>query len=357
MSLIFVDGFDYYTTADLAKKWTSVTADGSSTFPTVVTPGRYGSGTGCLKLGIRGTAGVAKGITPRDNFIVGFAFKQDTLLPFDIYLVWCNSDATTPFQQGRLVLNNGVLKYVNGQLASYNQTSLTTITPGVWYYLEFKLKIATSVGANETQVRLNGVTVINVPAGTNTRGDYLNGVNTTDRINISGAASSGTNTNIYVDDLYFADSAGTFNNAFLGDVRIETIYPDGAGSSTQFTPLSGTNWSQVSETPEDGDTSYVSSATPTFKDIYTLGDLSSSPTSIYGIQISTIARKDDAGGRVLAPIVKSGGTEYDHQTTNAFGLADAYTQHLDIWEKNPDGTIVWDYASINALNTGFKIIS
>jgi hypothetical protein len=37
-----------------------------------------------------------------------------------------------------------------------------------------------------------------------------------------------------IDDLYVCDSTGSTNNTFLGDVRVDTVRPIGAGNYSEF---------------------------------------------------------------------------------------------------------------------------
>ena len=70
---------------------------------------------------------------------------------------------------------------------------------------------------------------------------------------------------IYLDDIYVADSSGTFNNDLLGDIRIDNVHPNGAGNYTQFTPSAGANYECVDDNPYDA-ANYVSHITLGEKD-------------------------------------------------------------------------------------------
>ena len=111
-----------------------------------------------------------------------------------------------------------------------------------------------------------------------------------------GCSSSGMN----FDDLYVCDSAGSTNNGFLGDCRIDTIYPSGAGNYTQFTPSTGSNYTCVDETAPNT-TDYVDGATVGDRDSYALGNLSAlSSQTVYGVQVNAAILKDDAGSKSAA---------------------------------------------------------
>ncbi len=97
------------------------------------------------------------------------------------------------------------------------------------------------------------------------------------------------------DDLYVIDDQGSHNTSFLGDCRIETLFPNGAGASSQWTPNSGTNYSRVNEVFTDQDTSYVSTAGVGNRDSYAMGDLSSLPATVFGVQVYANARPKPRG--------------------------------------------------------------
>ena len=353
--LLFVDGFDYYPTADLPKKWASLIPDWQSASPSIVQQGRFGTNTGALQLGGAGTAGLTKTITS-NSIIIGFALKSTNANPGAIVTLTNTSDGQV---QASIALINGVLSYKNGSRNSYSASSNTAVITNTWNYIEVKVTLQASATAGATQIRLNGVVVIDVPVGTNTIGDFIYNTPTFNRLQLCGDSGSSYLQNVVtlLDDLYIADNTTANNNNFLGDIRIETLFPNGPGDSTQFTATTGANWSCVSETPEDGDASYVSGNTPSLLDLYSLADLSSNPTAVHGVQISTIGRKNDAGSRLVSPVLKSGTTNFDHSATNPYGLADGYTQHLDLWELDPNGNIAWTGASINALQLGLKVVS
>src|SRR5262249_10906170 len=125
--------------------------------------------------------------------------------------------------------------------------------PNFWYYLEIGATVATSGGT--ATVRVDGKTVISFTGNTKTAGT----LHSTDAV--SWGFWSPSLTTYSADDLYVCDATGTTNNNFLGDVRIQSLLPNGAGASTQFTPTgSGTNYLNVNDVP-DVATTYNSSST------------------------------------------------------------------------------------------------
>ena len=157
------------------------------------------------------------------------------------------------------------------------------------------------------------------------------------------------------DDLYVLDLSGSVNNDFLGDMRVEAIFPTAPGSHTDFTPIgSGANWSAVDDATIDGDTTYVSGNAIGQMDTYNFADLSSVPSTIKAFQLSMVMRKDDAGGRIVSTQIRSGGNDYT--SGRRLSVGDQYALYLDVWNQNPDGEVAWTGSTINAVQAGVKIV-
>ena len=339
MSLLFMDGFDHYTTANLSKKgW----AAGSSV-NIATTAGRRGSG--CLRGG--GSTGYAASRTflPCSTLVVGFAFAytagggnvSDMLLQLidlgygqvNIYL---NSDGTLSVRRGTTVLATSARSLIRDG-AHFN-------------YVEFKATIHNTAGAYE--LRVNGETWASA-SNVNTRSTANNSVN---GVFFSFSGGLTNNAGIY-DDLYICDSAGTTNNDFLGDVRIDTIYPTSDGTYSQFAPSTGTDhYSLVDETTPNA-TDYVDGLTVGQIDSYGMGDLSPIASQIvYGVQVNTAALKDDAGAKGVATMVRSGSTDAEGASA-ALGTSQMYVSQ--IYETNPNGSVAWTEATVNAMEAGVKV--
>jgi hypothetical protein len=68
----------------------------------------------------------------------------------------------------------------------------------------------------------------------------------------------GIPTHCFHDDFFVLDCSTSPNVTFLGALRLYAIAPT-ANAAVTWTPLAGTNFSEVNEVPPDGDTSYNSS--------------------------------------------------------------------------------------------------
>jgi hypothetical protein len=227
--------------------------------------------------------------------------------------------------------------------------SANALALNIWYFIEWKVTIANSTGANQCVVHVNNVEWLNL-TGVDTQLSATPQANQVEigRLNIDDAVFT-------FDDFYICDNLGTRNNDFLGDCRIETLYPDGPGGSTDF-GVNGalTNWQAVSEAHADDDTSYVNNDTPGSIDTYTFTDPAGTINTVFGIQAVMRARKDNAGTRTFCRVVSIGGTDY---AGTEFALGTDYAFFTEVIENNPATLSPWTAAAISALEAGVKVVS
>lgn len=233
------------------------------------------------------------------------------------------------------------------QLYRGDGTQLATATcpsfgSNAWHYIEISATIADSGGTAE--VRVDGTSLISYT------GDTKNGgTNTTiDMVRFTG---NGGNVSSYFDDLYICDSTGSApHNTFLGDVRVISLSPTAAGSSTQFTPDTGSNYARVNEIPYSA-ANYVQSGTSGNRDTYAMADLTGTPT-ILAVQTCVVAKKTDAGAMSMKVAIKSGATVY-YGTTTALSSGDATV--VDLRTTDPATSSAWTSSGVNALEAGAEV--
>jgi hypothetical protein len=226
-------------------------------------------------------------------------------------------------------------------------------TSDVWNFVEIHARIDGSAG--EIEVLINGVSVASV-SGVNTQATANAWFDASDFIAHGASDSSGTGT-IWIDDLYYCDTTagpGTFPaNTYLGDSRTVTLFANGEGS-VQWTPLAGTNWSQIAEQAMDSDTTYNTTSTANDEDQIGFQALSASIPVIFGIQLTIAARKDDAGVRVLKTGVKSGSTV---SYGGNHSLSSSYTYFTDAWILDPATSTNWTISGVNAVIGLYNLVS
>lgn len=330
--LILIDGFDMYggTTNPITARWAG--AAGTLT-------GRLGG------LALAGnsftSASVAVPGAPT-QFSMGFAFMAVTSLPSSTQPIatfkvgGSQQLAVALAADGSLVAGRS-----DFTTTKIGQTAAAVIPANAWTYIEFEIVISATVGV--VNIYVNSVQVL-----------ALSAVNT--KAQTSGAIDllqffPGANTiNMAVDDFYMTSVATK-----LGECRVETVRPTADTAQKDWTPSSGTtNFSRVNEATVDGDTSYISSATPGQIDLYDFADLSSAPSTIHAVQTTVIARKDDATARTIRSKVKSGATTGNGVTT---GLGTSYTPIRDIFTTDPNTSAAWTGANFNAAQVGVEEVA
>lgn len=336
MTLLFMDGFDHYSSAQINRKW-----GGTSGGTLSMQAGRFAG----QSFRLQNTAGnVVSGIfsNTHHTVILGMAINWATYGP--VVLLRDNGTA-----QVELRINGSGQLYVTRNGTVIAGPSTNSISINTWYYVEFKVKIDNSAGTVE--VRVNGTSTgwINATGldTQNTANAYVN------QIVLTNNGTLGIINN-HFDDLYFLNTLGTRNNNFLGDSRIETLYPTGAGNSTQWTPNTGNNWAAVDEPgTQDDDTTYISSQTVGHKDTYGYGNLASSSGYVAAVQTDVLYRVDTSGTRSVVPVTRSGGSEADGNTITVSSAT--YAVAKEIQELNPLTTAEWTRTEVNAAEFGVKV--
>jgi hypothetical protein len=339
MALVFCDGFDHYTTSLFTTKWD---ARGGSGDLTIGTSYRRGStGQGLWWRYNSGEPNFRKDLPSNATYTFGLALQPVASIGADDPLISLRESGTTHISLQYDSSNH--LKVVMGA-STVLGTGSTVLQVSTWYYVELKVTINDSTGSFE--LRINGQTETS-GSGVDTRNG---GTGVIDNIYFTTAQFSSQ----YMDDFYVCDGSGSVNNSFLGDIKIETLYPSGAGTTTQFTPSTGSNYQNVDETTPNDDTDYNYTSTTGNKDTYAYADLATTAGIVYGVQQLIYARKDDAGTRTIAPVARSGGTDYDGSTVS---LLDTYTYFRSVRDVNPNTSSGWTISEVNGAEFGVKLVS
>lgn len=330
MALIFMDGFE---TGDQGIKWSYAT--GSSSANT-----RFSSGKSLLLT----QTTERKYVPSLSQIYAGYAFSTPG---FSYNGVGCSiygDNGNTEHLTVTMFANTLQLRlggYGSTVIASYNSVFYTN----TWYYLEIMATIASSGGL--CQVRLNGLTVINFTGTTKNGGTGT----TIDAFELGSWSAGGGQ--CYFDDLYICDNTGATNNTFLGDVRIQTLLPTAAGSSTQLAPTgSANNYANANDVP-DSTATYNSSSTVGNRDTYAMGDLLASTGTILGVQESLHAFKTDAGSASMKAALLSGATlAYDTPQN----LGDTVAWSGAVREVDPNTSTAWTTVGVNAVELGGEVV-
>lgn len=355
MALLYMDGFDVQ---DNALRWVQGGIAGDYTYNTAT---RFGTGKALTISTINAawTTYILRSFTASSAVYMGAAIQvglesgngsDPTANLFGIYTdggvaghVYLRRLSTNALVAYRGDPNSGTLGSPSGtQIAASSVGALD----GNWHYIEVYAVIHDSTG--RLTVKIDGNTVIDFTGDTRNGGTSTN----IDAVRFrSGRYVNGACV-VSIDDFYACDTTGTTNNTFLGDVRVQTMLPNAAGSSTQLTPTgSANNWANVSEVPYNNAT-YNASATVGQSDLYGLSDLVAGTTAVLGVQTVVHMQKSDAGAANAKVALKSGGSVY-YDATRSLGTSPAaYTQVREI---DPATSTAWTVSGANTLEAGVEV--
>ncbi len=335
--LLFTDGFDHYTSAQITRKWTS-------SVNAFIFAGNGRNGTNGLRFtGLSGCC-ARKTFTPSATVILGAGVRVATVIGTAGMLFRLQDLGST---QVALQLNTDLtLSVVIG--STVVATSVTTVTSEVYAYLEIKVVFGAS---GSVVVHKDGVAVITVashntiPTGNTSANSVIFG--NTDVV--TGPAQ----TAFTIDDFYIANGLGSVNNDFLGDVMVTTLFPTGAGDLTQWTPNSGSNWQNVDD-PLAPDSSFNWGTAAGQVDLYAMGNLAATPADIFGVQWNAMVRKTDASSYVINSGMKFSTVHYG--TINFTPNTD-FQDFTDILDQNPDTSVDFTASDINGMQGGLRLYS
>ena len=334
MALIDVEGGDHLAA-------NMFTAKGWDSNPTFVASGRVRGS--CWQLRDTGaTTAIAKvlpGTYPTVILGIGVLHNTTALSQHVVQLTGSAGVVALVITDGsgRLTVRNGAGTTI--------ATGTTVIAPNAWYYVELKIVVG---AAGSCELHLNGVP-----------GEIPFTVGNFGTANISAvqpiclAVSVVTITSY--DDLYVLDTTGSSpQNDFLGDVVVETLFPNADGTHQDWTPNpAGTHFNKVNETIPDGDTTFVSDANPGDIDSYHVSSLAALSGNVYGVVTNLYARKDDATGKQIAPVIREAGADHVGATTG--GISTSYLFYRQVWQHDPLGA-AWTIANVNGSEYGVKEI-
>ena len=402
--LLFCDSFDLYSA--LSQKWDSINSAAYSgiTYP-LITPTAARNGPNGMQIVSQGGnhVGVQKNFSSRSTYFVGFA----------LFVGACGSQCPiVGFWDGmanqcelRLNATGNFQFYTNAGATALGSESTYALSFGCWHYIEVMVTINSTSGVCKLKVDGNFALQL---SGQNTQ--------VSSNPSASGVAigpwenTAGGNFSFYFDDLVVYDQTGSYNNTFLGDVKVSAQVPSGNGSTNNYaqnatswvsqawalgqqiidsngalqrvtspgtsggsspswaTTVGATtndgsvrwtliqkpslsNFNFVNEVPPDDNDSYLSDATVNDQDLYTFPPLAGS--SIFAVAVNLRACKDDSGTRSVRALAKSASTTADNGTDFALSQS-VYADYVGIFETDPNTGVPWTVAGVNAAQFGIK---
>jgi hypothetical protein len=347
MAFVFGDSFAHYAVADLTKKWTTSvgTHDIHQAYGLSPSPVGIALGGSSQPHYIDKTIG-----STLETFIAGVWFRTPSLATASVIMSF--HDGGTEHVSVRYTTGGQITFTRNGTVLA---TSTNTISTATWYHIEVKATIgdAGDSPSGRYQVRVNGTATNWIP-DSGTGQDTRNGGNksiSNVRLNAratNAAASSNHNFQHY----YLLNTTGSVANDFLGPCRFEVVTPVGAGNAAAWTGNYADNWRNVADIVADGDSTFNQSSTAAQKDKFTMSDVPSG--TIHAVQHVLMARQDAGAQRVIRPITRIGGTDYNG---TSFNTAASYVFHLDPTSTSPATSTAWTDTEINGAEFGYELVS
>lgn len=357
MTLLFADGFDHYKgggtdeQGEYHLKWigTKIGYMDQSSIQNS-TPRRVG---GRYLHCSTTNPYVVAALPAVDTLIVGFALR--TYLPPKQPPVNVTNapvffgSALSEFEFGVVLGEDGSLVAVRRHVTGNTVLGVTragVILGGNWHYVEVKGKIHDSAGI--ITIKVDGETELEL-TGVDTK--YVSDTISTVHLAPPSGGSDFA-------DVYICDTNGAVNNDFLGDVRVDTLYPTADGHYSEWDPYTGevltpgTHYDRVDDPHDIDETDYVETDVAGEAESYAFEDLSLLGADVFGVIVNTVAKKTDAGFRALSALARIGSTDY---WEDAHYISNAYWTHQHILELNPATLAAWNESEINAAEFGFKL--
>lgn len=331
MGVVLLEGFDHLAAGNAtAKGW-------SEAFTTIIS-GRWG-GQG-VQMNTNGNiVRTFDGGLSYTELWAGFALRATPNIANTTLFCF---RTTAPVNALRLSIDaSGQLSLLNSGGGVISGPSSRTINTSVWRFIEIYCLINGASGA--CQMNYDGS--VELPLTTTNLGSVAIG-------GISWGDVNSSTTDL--DDLYVLDNSSPGPTGFLNDARIETSFIQTEGTTTLWTPLSGSdNAAMVDDTTApDGDSTYVYSANVGDYDTYVSANLSVGSATVHAVKTNLYARKDGAqGGRAISDVIRHGGVD---TPGTAIDLSSSYLVIGEYHNQTPASTD-WTVADVNAAEFGVKL--
>jgi hypothetical protein len=343
MAFQFCTGYDFYTTA--SQIWDTV----AGTVTINSASARFG-GTHSQGASYPASASTQKNLVGNQpTVIVGWAIKTlanpGSTAPILYFL-----DNTTTVQVSLAISASGVLQFYRGAPSSnpIGSAGSTNFSAAVWHYVEALVTVHPTAGV--VQCWLDGVQVIN----SNTLNTRNNANSYANQFRI-GELAGGISGGVTCDDVYCLDGTGGSLNSVLGDRKITTLMPNGAGSYTQFTPVGvASNWDCVNDIPADDATTYVSDAVVNDRDSYIYEDITISGNADFVVPWARISKDDASSHTVELSVTDTGNDAFSSAIAvpSSFGYVNG-----GAFTTSPNGAAALSQSVINGMEFGIKLIS
>lgn len=330
--LIYYDGWDDYTS--LTDYWSGHPAS----IEVVSAAARTGSYGLRLKNNVQHSPQITRTFSGSTTCIVGFAYRLPTAMVGSQNRLVAFRDGNTTQTDVRINTNGTLSVTRNGTTLA---TGSSTLTTGVWYYLEFKTVCHGSSGSYE--LRINTATEVSA-SGVNTQATGSAWIDTLAILPVGEYQVEQQ-----FDDLYWMDPTVVGSPGFLGAVRIGLLTPT-TDYAVAFTKSGGTtNVENVDDLAPDGDTTYTKATTIGLSDVFSTSGLGNDGR-VYGVAVVMTHQRSSPGALNVAPMLQLGATlDGSTQGTNS-----EYRSTFAHFDESPVGG--WNDTDIDLVKIGYKSV-
>jgi len=324
-SILFIDGFDHYTAPIVDDKWTGPT----TTLSTSTVTGRVLNAN-------RNVFGIKYTIDAKSNLTIG-AFRLSSIVGAGNLYQLCIGPTTNPCAFVIFASDGAIVAYDNTGL-EVGRSEKAVSTESVGDYIELAT-IANNV-SGELKVRVNGEEVIS-----------LTGLDTSTTITEFSVAGTGGGTSTWYDDFYASTETGS-GMSFIGDIKVYTLYPTGAGNYTEWTGTPGANWANVDESSTSL-LDYNTSTAVDQIDSFACSNLSFTGEVKY-VQIVLYADQPDEEINAITGFCRIDGVDYVHPNPGTV-VTIAEKFYTFGWNLSPATGVAWTVSEVNGAEFGYKI--
>lgn len=259
-------------------------------------------------------------------------------------------DAANAVQITIVVQSTGTISAYRGTGAGtlLGTSASPVVSAETYQHIEAVVFFSQTVGTIE--VRVNGVTVLS-----------LSGIDTVftslvecSQVSIGGVTDISPSTSgtpqTDIDDIFCYDDTGSFNNSFIGDRRVITLYPNANTIQADWTPVgAASGYECIDEVSPDGDTTYITASTPGSPgpiSEFGITNLPAGISAISGVVVIGMARKTEAGIADTQWSVISGASETAGTVRQ---MTEIYTYRQDVFETDPASAAPFTPSEVDAL--------
>ena len=354
MAIRWAENFDYYG-GDIDKLLNGLWAE----LQDVVAPGWVlgttspRSGTHSLEFQATSGDNIARRVFGAALTTFGFAFvfyPEDLPQQNNKTILAQFRDAANVAQITVFLQTTGAIAVYRGETTTLLGTSTVLATANAWQHIEIRCVMDNAAGS--VAVRLNEVTVLD-----------LTGIDTVATANVEAsqlvvgaldADPSFTNPTMRWDDMILWDSAGSYNNDFLGDLHIFTKFPDQDTAEADWIESAGSVGYTLIDDATPDDATYIEATAVNDVSEFGLEDLSSEVSSVAAVITMPRMLKTAGGTSKVQVSMLAAGSPTAAADGSDRAITEAATYWPDVFEEDPGTAAPWSRESFNAATIRVK---